>query len=68
MPRNTRQPAGNAVNDRKYLELWIQAPLSIDSVNLLRLREKSGEMMDIDGNMRVWKNPTRGEYYDLSLL
>ena len=24
-------------------------------------------MMDIDGNMRVWKSPTRGEYYDLSI-
>ena len=25
-------------------------------------------MMDIDGNMRVWKSPARGEYYDLSLF
>ena len=22
-------------------------------------------MMDIDGKMRVWKSPARGEYYDL---
>jgi len=23
---------------------------------------------DIDGNMKVWKSPARGEYYDLSLF
>ena len=62
MPRNTRKPAGNAVN------IALDSTATFDWLVTVKFASFEREMIDIDGNMRIWKIPARGEYYDLSLF